>query len=85
MGKSLQRVDVEYVRALLDSLKSIDAIPLEQMELFENGRQVELSASIIEDWKLVGMSNRAFIEMEFWKNTDFHEAEEVGYVGEYSQ
>ena len=85
MDSTRSRVDVEYVRELLARLAEIDSIPLSQMDLFEGGEKIELTPEIIEDWRFVGMSNRAFIEMEFWKNTDFHEFEEVGSVSEFSQ
>lgn len=85
MSDTRSRVDVEYVRELLAHLAEIDAIPLDQMDLFENSQKVELTPEVIEDWRFVGMSNRAFIEMEFWKNDDFHETEEVGSVSEYGQ
>ena len=64
------RVDIEEVRSLLNRLAEIDAIPLAQMDLFENGQQIELTPKVIEDWRFVGMTNRAFIEMEFWNAED---------------
>jgi len=64
-----RRVDVERVRNLLAELEKIDAIPLSEMQLYENGQKIEISPEAIEEWLFVGLSNRAFIEMEIWNDT----------------
>lgn len=62
-------VDVGYVRSLLSQLERINAIPLEQIDLFDGGERIDLTPEIIEEWRMIGMSNQAFIEMEFWKRS----------------
>ena len=65
-----RKVDIEYVRNLLAELDKIDAIPLSEMQLYENGQKIEILPETIEEWRFVGLSNRAFIEMEVWKHPE---------------
>jgi hypothetical protein len=55
------RVDVEYAKHLRAELKKINAVPLDEIEWYENGKKLEIEKDLIEEWKFTGLNNVDFI------------------------
>jgi hypothetical protein len=62
------RADVEEIMTHIDALRAFDLIPLEKLELYENGQKVELSPEVIENWKFVGLNNKDFVALRIWED-----------------
>lgn len=57
------RVDIERIKAIEAELKTINAVPLKDLEIYENGNQVALPENLIESWRFTGLSNVSLLEM----------------------
>ena len=64
------RVDIERVRKLKAEIAEINRIPLDELEIYENGVRVEIPEPVLRDWKFVGLSNVALMEVEYWKEDE---------------
>ena len=70
------RVDVERVHALKEELAVINRTPLEEIEVYEDGKRVDIPQDVIDDWKFIGLNNSDFVNMEFWKGAEEGRGEE---------
>lgn len=56
-------VNVDSVRRMLERLEQINEQPLESLRFVrDDGTEIPVSREEIEDWRFIGMSNKAFIE-----------------------
>jgi len=55
------RINVEEVMAHVEALRTLDAVPFDQLQVFNNGQQVVISDEVKERWRYVGLSNTSFI------------------------
>jgi hypothetical protein len=62
----MTRVDVERVRELMAGLAEINALPFDEIEWFEHGEQLAVSAEDARDFRFCGLSNKNFVEFEWW-------------------
>jgi hypothetical protein len=62
------KVSVEEVKFLLSRLAEINSVPLESIIWTSYGKDLEVPAHRIDDWKFVGMSNVYFIETDAYAN-----------------
>jgi hypothetical protein len=60
------KVDIEQVKAYRKYLSEVNDIPLEELQLFENGVQIEINPAIAEEWRFVGLCNVDFIMEEIY-------------------
>lgn len=63
------RLDKEKLLALKAELDEINACDLSEIEFYEDGKRVEISAESIEAWKYIGLSNLYFFLDELWNNS----------------
>lgn len=57
------RVDIERVKDIEAELKAINDIPLDKLEVYENGERIILPEKLIADWRFTGLSNVSLLEM----------------------
>lgn len=62
-------VPLEEVRAAINYLNEFNRLRLEEIVLTENGVPIEITKECLEEWRFIGLSNRSFVDVEFWKNT----------------
>lgn len=55
------RIDVERVQKLKQEIKAINALELEDIEIFKDGKLIEISDYEKEEWKFIGLSTYTFI------------------------
>ncbi|KKN13083.1 hypothetical protein LCGC14_1010070 [marine sediment metagenome] len=58
------QVSVEYVKRLKAELAKINEQPFGQIEWYECGRKITISAEKLAEWKLIGLNNVDFIVSE---------------------
>jgi len=61
------KVDVERILYLKNELKKINDLALEDIEFYEDGKKVEISKEVIDDFSFVGLSNIYFITTGYYK------------------
>jgi len=54
---ALMRITIEEISTIYNRLDEINDIPFENLEIYENGKQIVLSARTIESIKFIGISN----------------------------
>ena len=59
--KTKTRIDVEYVQKLKQEIAAINALELDDIELFRGGEKLEISDYEKEEWKFIGLSTYCFI------------------------
>jgi len=72
---SKQRVTMEEIHAHLVERARINALNLREMELYENGKRIEVTEKAIEEFEFIGLSTLDFFRGRLWE--DAEEAEEV--------
>jgi len=55
------RIDVEHVQKLKQEIKAINALELEDIVLFQDGKELKISDYEKEEWKFTGLSTYTFI------------------------
>lgn len=55
------RIDVEHVQKLKQEIKAINALELDDIEIFKDGKLIEISDYEKEEWKFIGLSTYTFI------------------------
>jgi hypothetical protein len=60
-------IDVEYVRRLKEELAAFNKLDLNEIEFYENGSKIEIAATVLEEWKFVGLNNADFIMDDVYK------------------
>ncbi len=55
------KVDIEEIRALKARLAEINLVPLEDIQWFENGVEVQIPPETVAEWKFVGLNNADFV------------------------
>lgn len=71
---------VNYGRclAIQAEIAAINACDLADLQIYENAVLVDMPQNLIDDWKYVGLSNFAFIEMRGWEGVDISEDRPTG-------
>lgn len=65
-----KRYEIEQIRATLQTLEEFNSHKLQDIELTENGKVIEITPERLEEWKFIGMSNQTFVELEFWNKAN---------------
>lgn len=63
-----KQYSVERIQALLAELEEFNSNKLTDIELLQNGVVMNIPWEVIEEWRFVGMSNQAFVELEYWNS-----------------
>lgn len=58
---------IERIHALLAELAEFNSRDLSSITLTENGKPLEITPGMLDEWRFVGMANQSFVEVEFWK------------------
>lgn len=56
------RVDLERVQELQEELAKINALSLDEIELYEGGQLVTIKPDTLAWWKMVGLNNITMLE-----------------------
>jgi tyrosine-protein phosphatase YwqE len=64
------RVDIERVRELKAELRKINDCKLEDLQIFESGKEVVPNPELLASWKYTGLNNTDYILMEYYKEGD---------------
>ena len=59
--KEKTNVEIQYVRWIQGERSKINSVPLGNINFFENGTKLDISAETISDYGLTGLSNIDFI------------------------
>ena len=59
------KVCIEYVSWLMEEKSKINRVPLEDLEIFENGMKLDIPQKVIDDFDFTGLSNVDFILSNF--------------------
>lgn len=51
------KVSVEELVDIKEIIKRVDSTPLEELEIYKNGKRLEVSPETIDNWKFIGLSN----------------------------
>jgi len=60
------RVDIERVKELQSEIDKINSVSVSELELFENGKQIDISQKMIDTWRYVGLNNMYFITGKYY-------------------
>lgn len=60
------RVDIEDIRYINAKRVEINMLNLQDIVFYENGKPVEISEKVLEDFRYTGLSNIDFITSEFY-------------------
>jgi len=61
------RVDIEHVLKIQAERFRINTLNLKEIEWYENGKKVEISPELIEEFLFTGLCNTDFIISEYYK------------------
>lgn len=61
------RVNIEFVRLIQGARALINNQDLADIEFFEDGQRVEISAKVVADWAVSGLNNMDFITSKEYK------------------
>ncbi len=64
------RVDIEFVRLIQGARALINNQDLADIEFFEDGQRVEVSAGTVADWTVSGFNNMDFITSKEYKRQE---------------
>lgn len=64
------QIAIEYVEWLAEERSKINRVPLEDLEIFENGMKLDIPRKVIDDFELTGLSNVDFILSDFREVTN---------------
>jgi len=59
------KVAIEYVNWLTEERAKINRVPLEDLEIFENGMKLDIPRKVIDDFVFTGLCNTDFILSDF--------------------
>ena len=59
------QIAIEYVQWLMEEKSKINRVPLEDLEIFENGMKLNIPKKVIDDFDFTGLSNVDFILSDF--------------------
>ena len=59
--------DVGRIKSLIAEIDRFNSFNLADVDLIEDGVKIELSEKVLDSWRFVGLSNKSFIEIEYWK------------------
>ena len=62
------RIDIEHVRKIQEERMKINTVPFKQIEWYEDGKKVNISPKIAEDFLFTGLNNIDFIISEMYKD-----------------
>jgi hypothetical protein len=65
------RVDIERVRKIQEERTKINKADLEDIEWYEDGKKLEISPKVIEDFKFIGLNNTDFIISNYYLEKEF--------------
>ena len=62
------RIDIEEVKRFLEWRRILNRTPLRNIDFYEDGKLVEYSETLIEEFDYTGLSNLDFVATEFYKS-----------------
>ncbi len=67
------RVNVEDIQRLHDERKKYNDLDFDSIEWYKDGKKLEISPQVLEDFKFTGLTNCCFAAEEMYNLTDFEE------------
>lgn len=61
------KISVERIQDLIQQITDFNNLELSEIQLIENGIPIKITPEILDAWRFIGLSNKSFIEMEYWK------------------
>lgn len=58
------KVNIEDIKKHFAFAKKVNAIDVNDLEIYENGERVEISEELLEEWEYVGLTTLCFIEIQ---------------------
>lgn len=75
-------IDVEKVHRLRRQMMEFNKLDLADISLRKGDAPLPVTPEIIDQWRVIGLSNVSFVELEFWdKNTDETSSELMAKAG----
>lgn len=62
------KISLEALNTTLAYLNVINNANLNQLEIYENNKLIEVPQELKNDWKYVGLSNVEFLKLRVWEN-----------------
>ena len=59
------KIAIEYVQWLMEEKSKINRVPLENLEIFENGMKLDIPKKVIDAFVFTGLLNTDFILSDF--------------------
>ena len=69
----MTRIDIEHVLKIQAERFRINSLNLKEIEWYEDGKKVEISPELIEEFKFTGLCNTDFITTESFKKKNLYE------------
>ena len=60
------KVNIEDIRKNIEFRKEINSVELTDIDFYENGKKIEVSEKVIDDFRFTGLNNIDFIDIEFY-------------------
>ena len=64
---------LEDFRRFQQFCNDLNQADLSQLEVYDQGEKVHISAACLDEWKFIGLSNYSFFDMEFYNDSEFRE------------
>lgn len=63
----MPKYQIERIQALIAEIDEFNSHDIKDIEFTENGEPLVIPADVLEQWRFMGMTNKSFVEFEFWK------------------
>ena len=73
---------LEDFRRFQQFCNDLNQADLSQLEVYDQGEKVHISAACLDEWKFIGLSNYTFFDMEFYNDPEFKETSSHGLSSE---
>lgn len=60
------RYDIERLKDAMSVIADFNSLDLHHVALYENNQLIPVTEAQLDDWRFVGLSNKSFVELEFW-------------------
>lgn len=61
------RIDVEEFQIHHNWFQHLNSVPIEAVEVYENGVRIPIPPEVLRGWRYCGLSNWSFMEMETYR------------------
>jgi hypothetical protein len=64
------KISLEALNITLAYLKVLNDTDINQLEIYENNKLINIPQSVKDEWKYVGLSNVEFLKLRIWENEE---------------